>query len=121
MIAWPAFKGKPIGTVLRSSAWDTAPGIIADVARSGKRIVRANHIKSPDGFSVTMHMTLDEYREWDAWWKTVCRKGLHTFAYPKINDNTGALIEYQFDPESRPSIQNTSALNLEISMNWLEA
>jgi hypothetical protein len=79
------------------------------------------HIKIPDGFNITMHMTLPEYRVFDSWWKNTCRKGFYTFAYPKINDNTGTLVEYQFAPGSNPSIQNTSGDNLEISMAWMEA
>lgn len=121
MIEWPSLNYKPVGTVLNTSTWDHSIGIIANVTRSGKRIVRTNHINTPDGVSVTMHMTLDEYRVWKTWWTSVCRKGVHTFAYPKINDNTGILVEYQFEPDSRPSVRNTAALNLEITMNWLEA
>jgi hypothetical protein len=68
-----------------------------------------------------MHMTLDEYRVFDVWWKTVCRRGAYTFAYPKINDDTGILVEYQFAPESSIGVSNTSALNLEITMSWMEA
>ena len=95
--------------------------MIADQTRSGKFKTRANHIKAPDTFTITMHMTLDEYREWEKWWNNVCRKGVYTFAYPKINDNTGVLTEYQFSPDSRIETKNTSAYNLEISMRWMEA
>ena len=121
MIAWPKLDGKPVGTALRTSTWEMPTGIIGDVTRSGKLIVRANHIKAPNTFSITMHMTLKEYRRFMEWWKNECRRGVHTFQYPKINDNTGVMIEYQFDPESRISIHNTSGDNLEVSMSWLEA
>jgi len=121
MIAWPSINGKPVGTVLRTSTWDTSPGIIADRTRSGKFKVRANHVKTPDGFSIVMHMMLSEYRVFTEWWKNICRRGLFTFGYPKINDNTGVLVEYQFAPDTGIKIQNTSALNLEISMQWMEA
>jgi len=121
MISWPKINGKSVGTVLRSSSWNTTTGIIADKTRSGKLKVRANHVKTPDEFSIIMHMTLEEYRVFIYWWNNVCRKGVFTFAYPKINDNTGELVEYQFAPDSSPAIQNTSALNLEISMQWMEA
>jgi len=120
MIAWPLHNGKLIGRVLRSSSWETLPGIIADETRSGKRKVRMAHIKTPDVFSIVMHMTLPEYRAFMIWWENVCRKGVYTFAYPKINDNTGLLIEYQFDPESNISKSNTSGDNLEVSMVWME-
>jgi hypothetical protein len=106
---------------LNSSTWDTTPGFIADQTRSGKFKTRANHIHSPDEFSIVMHMTLPEYRVFDLWWKNVCRKGLYTFAYPKINDNTGLFVEYQFAPDSNPSVKNTSGDNLEITMSWMEA
>jgi hypothetical protein len=121
MIAWPTLNGKPVGTVLRSSSWDYSQGIIADKTRSGKYKVRANHVFTPDVFSIIMHMTLNEYRVFNSWWKTVCRKGLFTFGYPKINDNTGVLVEYQFSPDTKISINNTSADNLEIKMEWMEA
>jgi hypothetical protein len=67
-----------------------------------------------------MHMTLDEYRVFSAWWNNTDRRGVYTFAYPKINDNTGEQIEYQFAPEAKIGIKNPSALNVEISMRWLE-
>jgi hypothetical protein len=121
MIAWPTYNGKPVGIVLNSSSWETTPGVIADQTRSGKYVVRMNHIKIPDGFNIVMHMTLPEYRIFMSWWRNTCRKGVYTFAYPKIDDNTGVLKEYQFDPQSSPAIKNTSGDNLEVSMNWLEA
>lgn len=121
MIPWPTYNGKPVGRVLRSSTWETTPGIIADETRSGKRKVRAAHIKTPDVFSITMHMTLPEYLVFMTWWNNICRKGIYTFAYPKINDNTGMLIEYEFAPDANISKQNTSGDNLEVSMTWLEA
>jgi hypothetical protein len=121
MIAWPTYNDKLIGTVLRSSSWAAKPGVIADETRSGKLKVRMAHFKTPDRFSVIMHMTLPEYRVFASWWNNACRKGLYTFAYPKIDDNTGTLAEYQFDPESAIETKNTSGDNLEVSMNWLEA
>jgi hypothetical protein len=120
MIAWPLFNGKPIGTVLRSSSWDEPLGIIGDQTRSGKLKVRAAHIKEPVGFNLTMHMTLDQYREFINWYRNTCRRGLYSFAYPKINDNTGILIEYRFVPDTKIGVKNTSALNLELTMNWIE-
>ena len=121
MIAWATLNGKPIGTVLKSSSWDHVTGVIADQTRSGKFSVRLNHIKAPNNFNIIMHMTLDEYRVFNNWWVNTCRKGFYSFAFPKINDNTEILVEYRFLPESRPRVHNTSALNLEISMDWIEA
>jgi hypothetical protein len=121
MIAWPSYNRKLLGTVLIASNWDVASGIIADQTRSGKLKTRASHIHTPDSFNITMHMTLPEYRIFDNWWKNVCRKGVYTFAYPKINDNTGVFVEYQFAPDTGIGIKNTSADNLEISMSWMEA
>ena len=120
MVAWASLNGKPVGRVLKSSSWEHSLGIIADQTRSGKFITRINHVKAPDGFDITMHMTLDEYRAFIYWWNNVCRRGFYTFAYPKINDNSGLLVEYQFSSDSNISVQNTSALNLEVSMVWLE-
>jgi hypothetical protein len=121
MIPWPTLNDKLVGTVLRSSSWGTNPGIIADETLSGKLTVRAAHIKKPDPFNIVMFMTLEEYRVFTAWWDNTDRRGVYTFSYPKINDNTGELKEYQFTPGSNISIKNTQALCLEISMNWQEA
>ena len=120
MIAWAVLNGKYVGKVLRASSWDASLGIIADETRSGKLKIRAAHIKKPNAFNIVMHMTLAEYRVFMDWFDNSCRKGLYSFAYPKINDNTGILLQYQFDPESRIYKKNTSADNLEIEMNWLE-
>jgi hypothetical protein len=121
VIPWPTFNGKLVGTALKSSSWNSSSGIIADETRSGKPKVRANHIKTPDAFTITMHMTLDEYRVFDNWWRNTDRKGVYTFSYPKINDDTGEQVEYQFVPNTGLGIRNTSALNVEVSMNWQEA
>jgi hypothetical protein len=120
MIPWPVFNDKPVGKVLRSSSWDANSGVIADETRSGKPKVRASHIKTPNTFTVIMYMTLEEYRVFDTWWNNTDRKGVYTFAYPKINDNSGEQVEYQFVPGSGIRIKNTSALNLEVSMSWQE-
>jgi len=121
VIAWPTFNGKLIGTVLRSSSWEMTPGIIADRTRSGKFITRINHVKTPDDFSIVMHMTLPEYREFKRWWKYICKKGYYSFAYPQIDDNTGVLVEYQFAPDTKPAYKNTSGDNIEVTMSWMEA
>jgi len=121
MINWPSLKGKRIGTVLNSSSWESAPAVIAEETRSGKLITRIAHISTPDSFNVTMHMTLEEYRVFNSWWVNVCRRGFFTFGYPKIDDNTGAITEYRFDPQAKIGKKNTSANNLEITMVWLEA
>jgi len=121
MVAWPTYNGKPIGKVLRPSSWEMTPGVIADLTRSGKFLTRPNHVKTPDSFSIVMHMTLPQYRVFKSWWKNVCRKGFFTFAFPQIDDDTGKLVEYQFAPDSAPAIKNTSGYNLEIEMSWMEA
>jgi hypothetical protein len=96
-------------------------GVIADQTRSGKYVTRLAHVKKPKTFSITMHMTLPEYREFELWFEYDCRKGLFPFAYPKINDNTGVLKAYQFAPDSEIGTNNTSGDNLEVSMAWMEA
>jgi hypothetical protein len=120
VIPWPFLDGRLVGTVLRSSSWDSSPGIIADETRSGQPKVRAAHIKEPDTFGVTMHMTLEEYRVFDNWWRNINRRGVYTFSYPKINDNTGETAEYQFAPGAKIGVKNTLALNVEVTMNWQE-
>jgi hypothetical protein len=95
--------------------------IIADQTRSGKFITRPNHIKKPKSFNIVMHMTLTEKRLFESWFVTVCREGLYPFSYPKVDDNTGELKAYQFDPQADPSWTNVGADNLEVSMVWQEA
>ncbi len=118
MITWATLNGKMIGTILRSSSWNTEMGVIADQTRSGKMKTRIAHVNKPMRFTITMHMTLDEYRLFDTWFRLNCRKGFYTFAYPKVNDNSGTLVEYRFVPTSSFGIVNTSGDNLEISMEW---
>jgi hypothetical protein len=120
MISWPTLNGKLVGTPLNSSSWGTDTAVISDQTRSGKLKVRASHIKTPNPFTIIMHMSLDEYRVFDVWWNNTDRRGVYTFSYPKINDNTGEQVEYQFAPGSSLGIKNTSALNVEISMSWQE-
>jgi hypothetical protein len=121
VIPWPVLNDKPIGKILRSSNWNTPLGIIADQTRSGKYVTRLAHVKKPKTFNITMHMTLPEYCEFEDWFEYDCRKGLHAFAYPKINNNTGVLRAYQFAPDSEIGTTNTGADNLEITMIWMEA
>jgi len=121
MISWPTLNGKRIGTVLNSSSWESTPAVIADETRSGKLITRIGNTKTPDSFNVVMHMTLEEYRVFNSWWINVCRRSFFSFGYPKIDDDTGEIKEYKFDPKARIGKKNTSANNLEITMTWLEA
>jgi hypothetical protein len=120
MIPWPTLNGMLVGTPLKPSSWGASPAVISDQTLSGKLKVRAAHIKAANPFAVIMHMTLEEYRVFTEWWNNTDRRGVYTFAYPKINDNTGEYREYQFAPESTIGIKNTSALNVEVSMNWQE-
>jgi hypothetical protein len=120
VIPWPTLNGRTVGTALTSSSWGASPAVIADQTRSGKLKVRSAHIKAPNPFTIVMHMTLEEYRVFDEWWNNTDRRGVYSFAYPKINDNTGEYKEYQFAPESTIGIKNLSAVNMEISMSWQE-
>jgi len=121
LIQWPTYNGKPIGTVLRSTSWNIPNGIIADQTRSGKYTMRLAHIKKPKVFNITMHMTLPQYRVFEVWFETVCRKGLYPFWFPKVNDNTGVMKQYQFSHDADISPTNTSGDNMELSMVWMEA
>jgi hypothetical protein len=120
MISWPVLNGRLIGKVLRASSWDSSPGVIADPTRSGKLKVRADHIKTADAFTIVMYMPLEEYRVFDDWWRYTDRKGVYTFAYPKINNNTGEQAEYQFIPGAKLGVKNIAALHMEVSMAWQE-
>jgi len=121
LIQWPTYNDKPIGIMLRSTNWNIPSGVIADQTRSGKYMARLAHVKKPKVFNVAMHMTLPEYRVFENWFENVCRKGLRPFWYPKINDNTGEMKQYQFSPDADITPANTSGDNLELSMVWTEA
>jgi hypothetical protein len=107
--------------MLRSTTWNMPLKIIADQTRSGKFTTRLAHIKKPKTFNVTMHMTLEEKRIFEDWFVYVCREGLFAFGYPRIDDNTGEIRAYQFDPNTDPDWTNTGADNLEVKMMWMEA
>lgn len=120
-VQWPKINGKFIGTVFRTSTWNAPLKVIADQTRSGKYLTRLAHVKRPRAFAVVMHMTLPEYRIFEEWFAKTCREGLHAFEHPRIDDNDGALKAYQFDPSTDPSVSNTGADNMEVSMAWMEA
>jgi len=121
VVEFPKYNGKLIGTILRSSTWNMPLKIIADQTRSGKFTTRQAHVRKPTTFNITMHMTLTEKRIFENWFKSVCREGLYAFGYPRVDDNTGELRAYQFDPNTDPSWTNTGADNMECTMVWLEA
>jgi hypothetical protein len=66
-------------------------------------------------------MYLDEYRIFESWYDNTTRKGLFTFGFPKINDNTGTVTEYRFTPGTRPAVSNPGGLVVDVSMQWEEA
>jgi len=121
VIPWPVHNGKLLGTVLRSSKWNSPLGIIADQTRSGKYITRLAHIRKPKTFNIVMHMTLAEKRVFENWFEYVCRKGLYPFGFPRVDDNTGEIRAYQFDPNTGLDWNNTGADNMECTMAWMEA
>jgi hypothetical protein len=118
MVNWPAGVSK---RVLRDTAWDLPSGTIADKTRSGKYMVRAGHATEPRSFRVTLRMYLNEYRLFETWYNNTTRKGVLSFGFPKINDNTGVIAEYRFVPGSKISVSNPGALILDVNMEWVEA
>lgn len=120
-VSWPKIDGKYIGTIQRDTTWNMPLKIIADQTRSGKYTTRGAHLKKPKTFNIVMHMTLAEKRVFEDWFVRVCREGLYAFAYPRVDDNTGDLRAYQFDPQTDPGWKNTGADNMEVTMIWLEA
>lgn len=68
-----------------------------------------------------MHMTLAEYQTFDVWYRTVCRYGLNSFQFPKIDSSDATIMqEYRFASGSAPSFSNPSGDIIECSMNWEE-
>jgi hypothetical protein len=65
-------------------------------------------------------MYLDEYRIFENWYIYTTRKGVFSFGFPKINDDSGVITEYLFNPGSKPSISNPGGLVTDVSMEWLE-
>jgi hypothetical protein len=117
MVSWPAGVTQK---VLRDTTWNLPSGTIADPTRSGKYKVRAGHASQPKSFVVTMNIPLAEYRILENWYINTTRKGVFSFGFPKINDNTGVIVEYRFAPGSKISVSNPGALILNIKMEWLE-
>jgi hypothetical protein len=118
MVGWPAGVRQK---VLRDTTWELPSGTIADGTRCGKDKVRAGHASESKSFAVTMNIPLNEYRILENWYINSTRKGVFSFAFPKINDNTGAIVEYRFAPGSKISVSNPGALIVNIKMEWLEA
>jgi hypothetical protein len=121
LIAWAKHNGENIGTVLRTSDWAKPLGIIAEQTRSGGFKARAAHAKTPDAFNVVMQMTLEEYRYFIYWYEEIDRRGVYTFAYPKIDDNSGELVEYAFAENSEMNVNNISGDIVEVKMAWRKA
>jgi hypothetical protein len=117
MVNWPSGVSQK---VLRDTTWELPSGTIADQTRSGKYKVRAGHATEPKSFSVTMNIPLEEYRILESWYIGVTRKGVFSFGFPKINDNSEVITEYRFVPGSGISVSNPGALILNVRMEWLE-
>jgi hypothetical protein len=118
MVSWP---GGVRQKVLRDTAWELPSGTIADKTRSGKYKVRAGRAAEPKSFAVAMNMPLEEYRMLENWYINTTRKGALSFGFPKINDNSGVIVEYRFAPGSKISASNPGALIVNVRMEWLEA
>ena len=118
MIAWPDEIRK---RVLRDSTWDFASGTVADETRCGRRRVRPALQLQPDGFTVSMNMTHDEYMVFKYWYKVSLRKGALTFAYPQIDAINGGNKEYRFVPSTKPAFDNPGGKIVHVSMQWEEA
>jgi hypothetical protein len=68
-----------------------------------------------------MRIPLEEYRILEYWYVNTTRKGVFSFGFPKVNDNSGVLTEYRFNPGSALSVSNPGGLILDVSMEWVEA
>jgi hypothetical protein len=117
MVGWPAGVSK---RVLRDTSWELPSGVVADQTRSGKYKVRAGHASAPKSFRVTMRMYLEEYRIFEEWYINTVRKGVLSFGFPKLNDNSATIKEYRFNPGSTLSLSNPGGLFVDISMECLE-
>jgi hypothetical protein len=117
MVDWPAGVRQK---ALQDTTWELPSGTIADKTRSGKYKVRAGHASAPKSFNVTIRMYLGEYRILEDWYVNTTRKGVLSFGFPKLNDNSGVITEYRFAPNSTISVSNPGALVVEVSMEWLE-
>jgi hypothetical protein len=117
MVDWPSGCSKK---VLRDTTWKLPSGVIADPTLSGKYKIRAGHASEPKSFSVAMNIPLEEYRILESWYIGATRKGVLSFGFPKINDNSGVIVEYRFAPGSGISVSNPGALILNVRMEWLE-
>jgi hypothetical protein len=65
-------------------------------------------------------MYLNEYRLFENWYINTARKGVLSFGFPKLNDNSLILTEYRFVPGSKISVSNPGGLVVEVTMEWIE-
>jgi hypothetical protein len=113
-------EGSPVGSVLRPSTWNNPLGIIADQTRSGDFITRPGLVKTPRRINVVIQFTYEEYIIFDNWYENICRRGVYSFLYPKVNLKNGPLAEYAFDADADLEYGNPGGDMVEVRMVWLE-
>ena len=118
MVSWASGVNK---TILRSgSSWNEVEGFIEDESLSGKTKRRIAHSMGKRVFSVTMRFTPTEYNTFTQWYNDVCKRGVFSFAFPKIDKTSQGDAEYRFAKGGQPSYSNLSGNMIECSMTWEE-
>lgn len=67
-----------------------------------------------------MHLTLTEYNYFCDWFENVCLGGTESFMLPKIDSNSGVLVEYRFAGTNGISVNNPDGEVLEITFELEE-
>ena len=72
-------------------------------------------------FSVTASFSYTEYLAFSYWYNTVCKKGVNSFRYPRIDMKGNVVMGvYRFAEGSAPSYSNVSGDNIKCVMEWEE-
>lgn len=118
MIAWPAGVN---ARARRGTSGQSPVGVKADETRCGRKKTRPSSQLAPKTFDVQMVFTLEEFRLFRAWFDGPCMRGAMSFAFPRIDDDTGDPVEYRFAAGSSWSWSNESGRIVRVTMQWEEA
>ena len=115
MIAW----ANGVNTkVRRGSSGQVPVGVLADKTRCGRKKTRPANQLEPKSFNVEMLFSLEEFRRFRDWFDVACMRGAISFAFPRIDDNTGDMVEYRFVPNTSYSWSNETGRLVKVSMQW---
>lgn len=108
-------------TVLRSTNWELSTGFIADQTRAGTKKIRGSNTEQPDTYSVELQFpTLEDYHIFEAWYKTVCFKGVYPFVFRDLKYLESDGFQNVYRIVDSPRVSNKGGHVIIVSMNWEE-